>query len=386
MVKDLGGRCPKMQLSCNPCNISGVAHGFMQSKIHEIAILHSVLWETGLRYFCVEIYAMYYIKHKNNNCVVIFLNEGLLRCGKSCRLRWINYLRADVKRGNISPEEEDLIIRLHSCLGNRWSLIASHLPGRTDNEIKNYWNSHLSRKIHTFIKRPCNDVPLVVNIPKRAQIFSKRKGPSSRAAKQKNKNVTLPSKQNEEREKGFIGDAPNEEEEQGAAIAPGERGEERSPILGGSGEGVELESEGSLCFNDFMGNVGQVDLSCWVVEERENENGVMTMSEERENITVGVPEKHKTMTMSDEKESVSVNLSSSLGLDLESLEWASSATSANFGEDWDWESCVQASEVLNEQELLISSLWDSDNIEDLELSSNVELGNGVDFGKRNALV
>ncbi|XP_020584039.1 transcription repressor MYB5-like [Phalaenopsis equestris] len=72
---------------------------------------------------------------------------GLLRCGKSCRLRWMNYLRPDIKRGNISPEEEDLIIRLHRLLGNRWSLIAGRLPGRTDNEIKNYWNSHLSKKL-----------------------------------------------------------------------------------------------------------------------------------------------------------------------------------------------------------------------------------------------
>ncbi|MQM11126.1 hypothetical protein Taro_044028, partial [Colocasia esculenta] len=72
---------------------------------------------------------------------------GLQRCGKSCRLRWMNYLRPSVKRGRITPDEEDLILRLHRLLGNRWALIAGRLPGRTDNEIKNYWNSHLSKKL-----------------------------------------------------------------------------------------------------------------------------------------------------------------------------------------------------------------------------------------------
>ncbi|KAF3953865.1 hypothetical protein CMV_020723 [Castanea mollissima] len=72
---------------------------------------------------------------------------GLLRCGKSCRLRWMNYLRPSVKRGQIAPDEEDLILRLHRLLGNRWSLIAGRIPGRTDNEIKNYWNTHLSKKL-----------------------------------------------------------------------------------------------------------------------------------------------------------------------------------------------------------------------------------------------
>ncbi|AQK58634.1 Myb-related protein 308 [Zea mays] len=72
---------------------------------------------------------------------------GLLRCGKSCRLRWINYLRPDLKRGNFTEEEDDLIIKFHELFGNKWSLIAGRLPGRTDNEIKNYWNTHIKRKL-----------------------------------------------------------------------------------------------------------------------------------------------------------------------------------------------------------------------------------------------
>ncbi|KAM1070530.1 hypothetical protein ACFX13_002354 [Malus domestica] len=72
---------------------------------------------------------------------------GLNRCGKSCRLRWTNYLRPDIKRGNFSQEEEQTILNLHSLLGNKWSAIASNLPGRTDNEIKNFWNTHLKKKL-----------------------------------------------------------------------------------------------------------------------------------------------------------------------------------------------------------------------------------------------
>lgn len=74
-------------------------------------------------------------------------NAGLERCGKSCRLRWTNYLRPDIKRGRFSFEEEESIIQLHSFLGNKWSAIAARLPGRTDNEIKNYWNTHIRKRL-----------------------------------------------------------------------------------------------------------------------------------------------------------------------------------------------------------------------------------------------
>ncbi|XP_055835914.1 transcription factor MYB48 isoform X2 [Solanum dulcamara] len=71
---------------------------------------------------------------------------GLKRTGKSCRLRWVNYLNPDLKRGKMTPQEERLVLELHSKLGNRWSRIARKIPGRTDNEIKNYWRTHMRKK------------------------------------------------------------------------------------------------------------------------------------------------------------------------------------------------------------------------------------------------
>ncbi|XP_050204160.1 transcription factor MYB61-like [Mercurialis annua] len=85
---------------------------------------------------------------------------GLQRCGKSCRLRWINYLRPDLKRGTFSQQEENLIIELHAVLGNRWSQIAAQLPGRTDNEIKNLWNSCLKKKLRQRGIDPVTHKPL----------------------------------------------------------------------------------------------------------------------------------------------------------------------------------------------------------------------------------
>ncbi|XP_038716629.1 myb-related protein 315-like [Tripterygium wilfordii] len=85
---------------------------------------------------------------------------GLLRCGKSCRLRWINYLRPDLKRGNFTEAEENQIIQLHSRLGNRWSKIASHFPGRTDNEIKNHWNTRIKKKLNLLGLDPVTHKPV----------------------------------------------------------------------------------------------------------------------------------------------------------------------------------------------------------------------------------
>ncbi|KAF8379473.1 hypothetical protein HHK36_028908 [Tetracentron sinense] len=89
----------------------------------------------------------YILQHGHGCWSSVPTKAGLQRHGKSCRLRWINYLRPGLKRGMFTIEEEEMIIALHRMLGNKWSQITQHLPGRTDNDIKNYWNSYLKKKV-----------------------------------------------------------------------------------------------------------------------------------------------------------------------------------------------------------------------------------------------
>ncbi|XP_061357154.1 transcription factor RAX2 [Gastrolobium bilobum] len=81
------------------------------------------------------------------NWISLPQKAGLKRCGKSCRLRWLNYLRPNIKHGEFSIDEDRIICSLFASIGSRWSIIASQLPGRTDNDIKNYWNTKLKKKM-----------------------------------------------------------------------------------------------------------------------------------------------------------------------------------------------------------------------------------------------
>ncbi|MCL7049698.1 hypothetical protein MKW94_007560 [Papaver nudicaule] len=100
----------------------------------------------------------YVNKHGEGNWNAVQKNSGLSRCGKSCRLRWANHLRPNLKKGSFTPDEERLILELHSKLGNKWARMAAQLPGRTDNEIKNYWNTRVKRRQRAGLPLYPNDM------------------------------------------------------------------------------------------------------------------------------------------------------------------------------------------------------------------------------------
>nr|XP_043608578.1 transcription factor MYB35 [Erigeron canadensis] len=102
----------------------------------------------------------YVASHGIGNWTLVPQKAGLNRCGKSCRLRWTNYLRPDLKHDSFTPQEEELILRHHQAIGSRWSLIAKKLPGRTDNDVKNHWNTKLKKKLTKMGIDPITHKPL----------------------------------------------------------------------------------------------------------------------------------------------------------------------------------------------------------------------------------
>ncbi|XP_010498279.1 PREDICTED: transcription factor MYB34-like [Camelina sativa] len=92
------------------------------------------------------------------------IRAGLKRCGKSCRLRWLNYLRPGIRRGKFTPQEEEDIIKLHAAVGNRWAAIARQMKNRTDNDIKNHWNSCLKKRLSRKGIDPMTHEPMIKHL------------------------------------------------------------------------------------------------------------------------------------------------------------------------------------------------------------------------------
>lgn len=179
--------------------------------------------------------------HGEGNWRSLPKSAGLLRCGKSCRLRWINYLRPDLKRGNFTEEEDEIIIKLHSLLGNRWSLIAGRLPGRTDNEIKNYWNTHIKRKLISTGIDPQTHRPLNPTDRPRLDFRASAPPPPSKetdvvATNEPTKIIYFPTTDNSSSAHDTYCNSTTTEESQ----APPRHGEEESAATGAGAVDLEL--------------------------------------------------------------------------------------------------------------------------------------------------
>ncbi|KAK7278198.1 hypothetical protein RJT34_23223 [Clitoria ternatea] len=312
-----------------------------------------------------ELLAKYIQAHGEGSWRSLPKNAGLLRCGKSCRLRWINYLRGDLKRGNISTEEENTIVKLHASFGNRWSLIASHLPGRTDNEIKNYWNSHLSRKIYSFPKVACTEETLPPKVAPPVPI--KRKGGrTSRWAMKKNKTYTQKTKQTIQVPVPVpvpvpapltpslgseITSHPIEEEVVTRTVSEADDDDDMLLGLCDELEGGGINS-GSLSLSDMLDSYCLAE-TC----------GASTLSEEREDdVVVGSAVRgenecpQQTLPLNEDPENSVDVTSSSMSFDFDD------------NNNWDWESVIEFNNIFesewehNENQLL-TWLWEDDDWE-----------------------